>query len=1129
MIRRVFGARLLGSVAAITAAAAGPLLAQTIRSDGHRPAPENASRRSFYKDSRGELALAQVRGQREVVVVIAAVPRQSGAAARAVEALGGRVQRRDAAVGYLRAVMPAARAEALFASPAIQAAEIAYGGSGRRPYNQYELAGPLPLGIPAEPSRAVEPLPIPAGAPREAAAAARDTAPWPPRPSEYPFTHPYDPLEGLGGVEFRSANSTFDGRGVTVAVLDGHVDLGLPELQEALTLDGTPVPKIVDYLNVIAPEEERGRRRWVRMTEVVTAHAGVLVHGERRYRAPREGTFRLGSFDERPWTSLDGDVNRDGNPPGSGREFAVLWDELTNEVWVDTNQNLDFADEQPMMDYAIRRDAGELGRDHPATPEREAVTFAIQVDTAAKMVALNLGVAEHGTGVAGAVAASRGRAGRIDGVAPGARIVNIEFGSTSHALIEALILAFKHPQVDIVLLESNSGITGSYELKDGRHVSSVICARLIETYRKPFLAPMRNHALVGYAAEEARVRGAIGIGAYESKEAFFVNRGIRVAHDDNLHNATAFGPAGDGALKPDVLAPSGILSLRPGYMEPAMVSGLFRLPPGYTIYGGTSTATPVAAGAVALLVSAAKQRGVAHDPERIRRALAGSARYIPRLGAYQQGHGLIQVGAAWEVLQALDTARTRVTIESRAAVRTVLGSWLAMPHEGVGIWEREGWTAGDRAQRIVTLTRTAGPAEPMTFRVRWEGNAAGTYASSERVTLPLGAPVRLPVTIAPAAAGVHSALLTLEHPVVVGPAYRMLATIVAAEPLHAGNGFTLSRVLRVRRPGFAHVYVRVPEGAQMLRMDVAAPGGHGIWLEVASPDGRTRAQGRTMDTAALPVSGASSRWSRMIPYPSPGVWELAVKNVNDSRVFDASVTGPGPLPPTPAMVTVSAFAVDVSPRPGASGSELRERGGDSRAQLVARNRMAAFTGAAVSTALGSGYRRRGRFALPTTQQVYEVHVPPGAPLLLARVRGAVPGADLDLYLFDCTRGECMPVSNGAGEGSAEVVTVADPAAGLWKVVVDAAQLPGDGTDYEYTDVVPDPSLGAIGIADAAAPRATGAGWEVRVLVRQANPVEAPREPYAVVLVRAREAEGAFPVALVAFTGSSSSADTVKGQ
>ena len=127
----------------------------------------------------------------------------------------------------------------------------------------------------------------------------------------------------------------------------------------------------------------------------------------------------------------------------------------------------------------------------------------------------------------------------------------------------------------------------------------------------------------------------------------------------------------------------------------------------------------MAAGAVALLISAAKQSGVPYDAERLAWALKTSARYLPDIGAHEQGNGLINVPAAWE---ALKRAPPPVAISSSAQINVAVGPYLKTPDHGPGIYEREGWRPGQSGQRTITFTRTSGRAEPVNYIVRWTGN-----------------------------------------------------------------------------------------------------------------------------------------------------------------------------------------------------------------------------------------------------------------------------------------------------------------------------------------------------------------------------------------------------------------------
>ena len=188
--------------------------------------------------------------------------------------------------------------------------------------------------------------------------------------------------------------------------------------------------------------------------------------------------------------------------------------------------------------------------------------------------------------------------------------MNMAEGGAAYGQTEAVIRAVKHPGVDVIFLEQSSVIARNYLLFDGRLVPTVIYGRLIERFGKPIVMPTHNYAVLAAIDDYALAPGAISIGGHESKANFLANHGVRVQHDDNLLITGGYGPMGNGALKPDIIAPSNYVSTGRGFIEGTAIPGLMQLPPGYNIAGGTSTATPTTAGAVALLISAARQAGV---------------------------------------------------------------------------------------------------------------------------------------------------------------------------------------------------------------------------------------------------------------------------------------------------------------------------------------------------------------------------------------------------------------------------------------------------------------------------------------------------------------------------------------
>ncbi len=1064
----------------------------------------------LFKDARGELAQARVRGDAEVVVVIASMPGRNARVAAAIEAMGGRIGFRFDQVDYVRAWVPVQGAEDLADHPDVHSIDVSITNRSR----SFGLAGGAPaVEGSALPQHGVPPGPVsrpsalgPAGESKPTAAQAADTV-WPPVLSDRPLSNRYSPIGDLRAIEFREENPTFDGRGVTIAQIDMFPDMLLPELQTAYTLDGRPVPKIEVYRNVLDPEiEDDGR--WIDMDDMVEASGGSFTYRDSTYTAPRDGVFRIAMFDESKADSagifgfqgLDLDVNRDGNPEGSSHFFAVLWDESTGDVWVDTDQDLDLTDESTLGEYDERGEFGVFGTDDPETSVRESVGFGVQIDADKERVALNLGIARHGTLVVGASVGSRGENGRFDGVAPGARLAAVGEGGSAYGQTEATIVAAAHPSVDVIYFEQSSNITHNYLLRDGRLVPSVIADRLVERYGSSILSPTHNFPVLGAIDDIVMGRGVIGVGGHEGKDNFFMNHGVRVEHDDMLLITGGYGPMGDGTLKPDIISPSNYVSTSQGFVDGRAIPGLFELPPGYTIAGGTSTATPTASGAVALLISAARQSGMEVDPHTIKYAVQRGARYVPNIAAYKQGNGVISVAGGWEILQELHAGGMTVDIESRSSITTPYSHMLPTPHEGFGLYERSGWKKGVRRERTVILTRTSGPSGPMTFDISWEGNDHGTFSSPLTVTLPLGAPVEFPVTATPPDHGVHTAHLTLDHPDVTGYAHRMLAAIVAPEPLNAAGEYTVKKEVKVPRPGMQSHFFDVLEGVTALKVEVSWED-RAVALAVARPDTRYQ-RGEIVQSGGAGIT-------QVIADPVPGTWEVRLADIDDTRTFDwQQAKKDEPVPPTPATLTVSALAVDVDVVTTEAVADNGNGNGTANGashQVWMTNRMAAFEGAAVTTPVGSARRARQEIG-PREQQVFEIEVLPGSTALMARtvVRGE-EGGDLDVYVFDCTGDVCSAARADGDPKGDESIVVHNPAAGMWKVVVDAAAVAEEGATYEYLDVVFNPAYGTVSSIDMPQERASGARWTTTAHGWAASAAHAEgRRPYLAVLVEGRK-------------------------
>ena len=290
----------------------------------------------------------------------------------------------------------------------------------------------------------------------------------------------------------------------------------------------------------------------------------------------------------------------------------------------------------------------------------------------------------------------------------------------------------------------------------------------------------------------------------------------------------------------------------------------------------------------------------------------------------------------------------------------------------------------------------------------------------------------------------------------------------------------------------------VPEGVTSLKVDLTWED-RAVALAVVRPDTRYHRAGM--------VEGGGAGTTQLVTDPAPGTWEIRLSDIADTRTFDwEQAKKDEPVPPTPATLTVSALAAEVAV---VSDEGVVADNGDNGAhptgthQVWVTNRMAGFTGAAVSTPVGSA-RRETRAIQPREQHVFEMEVLPGSPALMVRTK-APDGTDLDVYVFDCTGDECTAAQVDGDPVGHESVVIDQPASGTWKVVVDGADVPEGGVEYDYLDVVFNPAYGMVSTVDVPQERAKDARWTAAAHSWVAPAAHGEgREPYLAVRVEGRK-------------------------
>lgn len=1065
-------ARIAAAVGVVAAlCAAGPVPPALAAEPSPAPAADPGVKSAHDKlgsDDAALLAEAKADGDKNVTLMIATSPGQTEQVAGELDAVdGGLVGRTDDKLGYVRATVPTSRADS-----AIDAAVKLSSVRAIDLKQEIPLDDPVPTGAKSPSAKAAYPGP------------GRNT----------PAENPYNPSFETGAVDFVRDHPKADGRGVTIGILDSGVDLGHPALRTTTTGER----KIADWVTATDPVTD-GDGTWRRMTTGVAgpAFSVTTAQGTEKFTAP-EGSYKFNYMYESATAGGDakGDLNRDGDTTDA---WGVLYDPAAGTVRVDTDDNLDFTDDAPMKPYKDAFQVGYFGTDDPATDVAERVPFVVETRkdvvynaSGAKADYVNIGVieSEHGTHVAGITAAHGLFGGRMNGAAPGAKIVSSRActwtgGCTNVALTEGMIDLVTKRGVDIV----NMSIGGLPALNDGNNARAELYTRLIDTYGVQLVISAGNSGPgANTIGDPGLADKVISVGATISKETWAANYGSAVEKKYAMMPFSSRGPREDGGFTPTLSAPGAAINTTQTWLPggPVAEAG-YSLPAGYSMLQGTSMAAPQATGASALLLSAAKREGIGLTPARLRTALTSTADHIKGVQAYEEGAGLIDIVDAWDAIEDGATAHD-YTVD--APVDTAIDDALKNPGHGTGLYDREGGLkAGQKKTYDVTITRTSGPDKAVRHELHFENNAGHTFRilGDDVVRLPLNRPVTVKVQAAPGSAGLKSAILEVDDPRTEGVDKQILTTVVVAEPVK----YTYSASGSVQRNSTRSYFVSVPEGATSLEVALGGlkDGSQTRFIAI-------HPYGVPSDNTGTPYcyhnyldGNGCKPGVRAYADPQPGVWEIEVESRRTSPLLD-----------NPYRLDVSVLGAAFDPET-VTVPEAKV-GTPVAASWKVTNGYAPLDGTLTGGPLGSAESARPAIKEGETRTT-TVTVPAGATSLdvaIGRVSDAA--ADLDLAVYDASGKE---VGKSADGDSEEAVSVPSPAAGTYTIEVVGYAVPSGSTDYDYRDVFFSSALGSVTVAGSAPVHlATGASATVGAQVTAAAEAPAGREFFGrVQLVNAR--------------------------
>jgi probable HAF family extracellular repeat protein len=970
---------------------------------------------------------AEARGDDTVTVLLAATPGDIDQVAATVTKAGGSVGRTEEDLGYVRATVPVDAVRDLAALRDVQAIDLS---------RSYRIPNPQPAT---------------GGAVQSVAAPGAKT----------PADNPYLPVGEIGATDFINDHRTWDGRGITVGVLDTGVDLDHPALRT--TTDGKP--KVRGWFTATDPLlDDDGS--WLQMDREVTGPAFWTSGAD--WTAP-EGSFLFAWFYEANTlgSEFEGDVNRDGDTED---RMAVLYDPADHRIWVDSDQDFDFTDEPVMAGDGVEPKVAHFGDDDPATAISERVPFVAEsredVDlsplgpwaegTFADFVNIGIVSASHGTHVAGIIAGNKLFGGKMQGAAPGAQIVSARActftgGCTNTALVEGMIDLVTEYDVDVV----NMSIGGLPALNDGSDATSLLYDELIEQAGvQIFVSAGNSGPGLNTVGSPSVAKNVVSVAASVSKQTWWADYGSRVEAAQGIFGFSSRGPSENGGLKPALAAPGAAVSTTPTWLHgvPVPETG-YALPPGYSMFNGTSMASPQVAGAAALLLSALKATGRDAPAPALRTTLTSSADLIAGVPTTAQGAGIVDTEGAWKLL---DHGVASVAYDVVAPVCSPLSHALATPHHGTGIYNRCLPDQGGQRPNVakaypVSVTPLNGSTRSREHKLSWLGND-GTFSAPSQVSLRRGVAGTIRITARPDSQGEHSAILKVDDPSTTGIDQLVPVTVIATEVAPQPD----RKVVRsgsVDRAGSESVFVAVPADVRNLELALTEVG--------ASNQVRFLA----IDPYGVPVdpqasnrcytnhteSGGCGTTARSYADPVAGVWEFRIEGRRTSPSLDnpyrltAKLEG---VTVTPETTTIESASVH-QPVAGA---------------FTATNTWGTVEATPVEGQVG---RVRDLWADVAEGQMTQggVDVSRDATRLELTITPRQDDADLDVYLFN--RFGLAASATSMGPGSERIV-LRNPEPGSYAIVVAGVDVPSGTTEFDYHERAYSRGIGSINITSGAA-------------------------------------------------------------
>src|SRR4051812_35406342 len=628
-------------------------------------------------------------------------------------------------------------------------------------------------------------------------------------PADAAYAHGWMPLASTGVEQFLRDHPENDGRGVIIGILDTGLDPGVAGLMKT----STDAPKVLDFRN-FSGEGAVPLRRVSPQGDRVEMGGHKLAGFGRVTALSTGGPYYGGTIAELP---LGPPPASDLNANGSDSDTLPVLVTRATDGWVllaDTDGDGSLAGERPVHDYLLARETFAWAARGRLPRITLAANFSAGSTAAEPQLDLVFDTFSHGSHVAG-IAAGHDMYGvpGFDGVAPGAQLLGLKIANsaqgsvtTTGSMIRAIDYAIRFATARHLPLVLNLSFGVGNEIEGTARIDGLIDSVLAANPSLVFTIAAGNDgpglSTLGFPGSASR---SISVGA--TLPGSFLAAGPTGTRDDQL---AYFSSRGGELAKPDLVTPGVAYSTVPHWST------------GQEIEQGTSMASPHAAGLAALLVSALTQDKHPIDARAIKQALMVTARPLPGGTFVDEGTGLPEIATAYRWLLG-ERPVPDIVVQALGPA----GSTMAAFHE-VNL------PLGELKQRFELLR--SGSAPSATYALRSD---AAWISAPPRVTLNCPRTIvelRYDLSAVKSPGASIGTVSGWGSDSLLGPAFRLVSTLIAPEPVKPG-GRELRSGVRLEPGTFLRTFFRADSARPFeVQVSPAALGQKGLAF-LHEPDG----------------------------------------------------------------------------------------------------------------------------------------------------------------------------------------------------------------------------------------------------------------------------------------------------